>query len=119
MPLHHSVRIRWHLDDAIAFGPGKADLLAAIRDCGSISSAARKLDMSYRRAWLLVEAMNRCFDPPLVASATGGSGGGGARLTDSGLAVLAEFEQLQQRVQALIEASRPAFERHARPALTT
>lgn len=118
MPLRHTVRIRWHLDDAIAFGPGKAELLAAIRDCGSISSAARKLDMSYRRAWLLVEAMNRCFDPPLVASATGGSGGGGARLTESGLAVLAEFQQLQDRVAAVIETSRPGFERHARKTLS-
>lgn len=114
MPLRHTVRIRWHLDDAIAFGPGKAELLAMIRDCGSISSAARKLDMSYRRAWLLVEAMNQCFDPPLVASATGGSGGGGARLTDAGAAVLATFEQLQARVEAVIEASRPDFEQHAR-----
>ncbi|WP_293370840.1 LysR family transcriptional regulator [Nevskia sp.] len=117
MSLRHTVRIRWHLDDAIAFGPGKAELLAAIRDCGSISSAARKLDMSYRRAWLLVETMNRCFDPPLVASATGGSGGGGAKLTEAGLAVLAAFDQLQANVAAVIEAGQPSFEQHVRKTL--
>lgn len=118
MALGHSVRIRWHLGESIAFGPGKAALLAAIRDCGSISAAARKLDMSYRRAWLLVETMNRCFDPPLVVSATGGSGGGGARLTEAGLAVLAAFDQVQADVAAVIDASLPSFERHIRNSLT-
>ena len=56
----------------IAIGPGKAELLAAIAETGSISASAKRLGMSYRRAWLLVDTMNRCFREPVVASATGG-----------------------------------------------
>lgn len=57
----------------IAIGPGKADLLSAIAETGSIAAAGRRLDMSYRRAWLLVETMNRCFRAPLVEAAKGGA----------------------------------------------
>jgi molybdate transport system regulatory protein len=57
--------------DALAMGPGKADLLEAIIAEGSISGAGRALGMSYRRAWLLVDEMNRCFDPVLVETIKG------------------------------------------------
>ncbi len=70
-------RMRTHLrvmlDDEIAMGPGKADLLEAIRDTGSISAAGKKLGMSYRRAWLLVDSMNRCFRAPIVETSAGGA----------------------------------------------
>ena len=69
-------QIRIMFRKAIAMGPGKADLLEAIAGTGSISAAARKLGMSYRRAWVLVNTMNQCFDRPLVETATGGSHGG-------------------------------------------
>lgn len=109
--LKASVRIRYSLGDEIAIGPGKAGLLAAIRSTGSISAAARQLCMSYRRAWLLVETMNHCFGQPLVSTAKGGSGGGGAMVTAAGLEVLDAFKRLQAEVEALVIARASEFER--------
>jgi len=77
-------------------GPGKADLLDAIAETGSISAAARRMRMSYRRAWLLVQTMNECFAEPLVSAAKGGKAGGGAALTSTGAAVLARYRQLAE-----------------------
>jgi len=82
------VRIRILSGSEIAMGPGKADLLTAIEETGSISAAARRMRMSYRRAWLLVHTMNECFAQPLVEAEKGGSSRGGARLTASGREVL-------------------------------
>ena len=93
----------------IAIGPGKAELLEAVAATGSISEAARRMGMSYRRAWLLVDTMNRCFREPLVAAATGGSGGGGARVTAFGNAVLARFRSMQGRVDRALAADLAAF----------
>ncbi|MHA4870500.1 winged helix-turn-helix domain-containing protein [Duganella sp. PWIR1] len=84
----------WHHDE-VAMGPGKADLLAAIGETGSISAAARTMDMSYRRAWLLVDVMNRSFREPLVQSAVGGTRGGGAQLTEAGVRVLEQFRAME------------------------
>jgi len=81
---------------AVAIGPGKADLLTAIADTGSISAAARSMRMSYRRAWLLVRTMNTCFTRPLVEAVKGGKTGGGAQLTSTGREVLALYEQTAQ-----------------------
>ena len=69
--------VRLHHGDAIALGPGKADLLAAISQTGSIAAAARTLGLSYRRAWVMVETINTSFAEPLVATSKGGGGGGG------------------------------------------
>lgn len=85
--------LRLYFDGAM-FGPGKAELLRGIRDSGSISAAGRAMGMSYKRAWSLVEEMNAAFTLPLVESARGGAGGGGARLTEAGGAVLARYEAL-------------------------
>lgn len=82
----------------IAMGPGKADLLDAIAAHGSISAAGRAMDMSYRRAWMLVDVMNRCWREPLVATSPGSSHGGGARVTSFGETVLAEYRALQARL---------------------
>ncbi|WP_119084490.1 winged helix-turn-helix domain-containing protein [Altererythrobacter sp. B11] len=79
-------------------GPGKADLLDAIAREGSISAAARALGMSYRRGWLLVDAMNRCFREPLVAAQPGGGKGAGARVTPEGEAALAAYRALTARL---------------------
>src|SRR5579862_5350407 len=68
----------------IAIGPGKAELLEAIERTGSISAAAKRLGISYRRTWILVDTMNRCFREPVVDSSTGGPGGGGAAVTAFG-----------------------------------
>lgn len=81
-------------------GPGKAQLLELIRDTGSISAAGRAMGMSYRRAWLLVDAMNTAFRAPLVESARGGAAGGGAHLTETGQAALAAYRALQSAANA-------------------
>jgi len=87
-------RVRILAGSAIAIGPGKADLLDAIDATGSISAAARRLRMSYRRAWLLVRTMNECFASPLVEAEKGGSSGGGARLTKTGREVLTRYREI-------------------------
>ena len=84
-------------DDAM-FGPGKAELLERIRDTGSISAAGRQMQMSYKRAWTLVETLNANFREPLVDSTRGGPKGGGARLTAAGEAVLAQYRNLEHVV---------------------
>lgn len=80
----------------IALGPGKADLLALIGQTGSINQAAKRMDMSYMRAWSLVRMMNRCFKEPLVLARHGGEGGGGAELTETGKQILALYRQMEQ-----------------------
>ena len=81
-------RLRIVLEPDVAIGPGKADLLEAIRETGSIAAAGRRMGMSYKRAWLLVETMNRCFTSPLVEASRGGPARGGATLTPAGERVL-------------------------------
>jgi molybdate transport system regulatory protein len=82
-------------------GPGKIALLERIEAAGSISGAGRDLGMSYRRAWLLVEALNGLFDGPVVATQTGGSRGGGARLTGLGRELVACYRDLEREAEAL------------------
>ena len=72
-----------------------ADLLEQIDGCGSLSESARRLHFSYRRAWLLVSAMNKAWPRPLVVTATGGHKGGGAQITDFGRSVLGSYRDLQ------------------------
>ena len=82
-----------------AMGPGKALVLEAISRTGSISAAGRELGMSYRRTWLLVDSMNRCWDERLVETSKGGGDKGGAGLTSRGEAVLKSFRSLEARVE--------------------
>lgn len=95
--------------DALALGPGKADLLDAIEAHGSISAAGRALGMSYRRAWMLVDEMNRCFDPPLVDTLRGGGLERGARITPTGTEVLAAYREMELAAAAI--ADQPAYAR--------
>lgn len=81
--------------DGYAMGPGKADLLESIDREGSKSAAGRALGMSYRRTWLLVDEMNRCFRERLVKTLTGGGRHRGARLTDFGRTLLADYRALE------------------------
>ena len=76
--------------------PGKIDLLEAIAATGSITAAARRLGMSYRRAWLLVDTMNRCFKKPVVDAETGGTRGGGTRLTAVGAEALQRYRRIEK-----------------------
>ncbi|MBB3860740.1 molybdate transport system regulatory protein [Novosphingobium hassiacum] len=93
------LKIQLYCGAEIAMGPGKADLLAAIAREGSISAAARTMDMSYRRAWLLVDTMNRCWAEPLVETAPGSAKGGGAKVTPFGDTILHHYRALQSRLQ--------------------
>lgn len=92
------------MGELIAIGPGKADLLEAIVETGSISAAAKRLGMSYRRAWVLVDVMNRCFRKRLVTAAKGGRQGGGAGLTASGKDVLRRYRSMEARASSSIAA---------------
>jgi molybdate transport system regulatory protein len=87
---------RWRIcvGEDIAVGPGKVELLALVGETGSITQAARRMEMSYMRAWTLLKTMNRCFDEPLVEAVRGGKSGGGAKLTQSGRRLLALCHQL-------------------------
>jgi len=97
------LKLRLHNGTDIALGPGKADLLEAIAQHGSISAAARALGMSYRRAWLLVETMNRSFRQPLVSTLAGGKHGGGTQLTETGEQVLRRYRALCVQAQAVVQ----------------
>ena len=102
-------QLRISFKKSIAMGPGKADLLDAIEQTGSISAAARKLDMSYRRAWLLVETMNTCFKAPLVATATGGQQGGGAQVTELGKDVVRRYRAMEKKARASVAREMAEF----------
>jgi molybdate transport system regulatory protein len=91
-------------------GPGKAALLEAIAETGSISAAGRSMGMSYRKAWLLVRDMNMFFKDPLVDASKGGAKGGGARLTDMGHRVLARYRELETTAWESISAQLEDFE---------
>jgi molybdate transport system regulatory protein len=91
---------RIYLGDEIALGPGKVELLRHIAETGSISEAARRMEMSYNRAWLLVRTMNRCFKEPLVLAMRGGDQHGGAQLTKCGKEVLALYKRLELKFVA-------------------
>ena len=103
------ITFRLLYNDEIAMGPGKADLLAEIDKTGSISAAGRSMGMSYRRAWMLVDVMNRCFAEPLVHTAKGGKDGGGATLTPLGHQVLQSYKQMVVGLNHTVQAFLPVF----------
>ncbi len=88
-------KLRVVVAPGVGIGPGKAALLEGIKETGSISAAGRKIGMSYKRAWYLVEAMNGHFDRPLVEASKGGKTGGGAKLTPLGEDVLSAFREME------------------------
>ena len=114
------LKIMLFCGEITAMGPGKAELLEAIDREGSISAAGRAMGMSYRRAWTLVDAMNRCWSEQVVRTAVGGGAKGGARLTPFGARLLGAYRELEARLAAaaadgpfhdfeqdLLEAPRP------------
>jgi molybdate transport system regulatory protein len=102
-------RLRIVLEPDIAIGPGKADLLEGIRETGSIAAAGRRLGMSYKRAWLLVETMNACFKSPLVEASRGGRARGGAILTKLGHEVLARYRRMEALTEEAVELEMAAL----------
>jgi len=94
--------IRIDFDDGSALGPGKVRLLELIAETGSIRKAAAGMKMSYRQAWLLLQALEKTFGAPLADTATGGSRGGGARLTPLGKSLAARYRGLETRAAAAV-----------------
>ena len=97
-----------------AMGPGKAELIDRIGQTGSISAAARAMGMSYRRAWQLVEALNKTFSEPVITTAIGGTRGGGARVTKFGRRLVASFRAMELKASRAIAADLRRFEAHLR-----
>ena len=98
---------------AVGLTEAGADLLEQIDALGSLSEAARRLRFSYRRAWVLLDSMNRTWPRPLVDTQIGGRHGGGARLTDAGHAVLRAYRDLQVQLEHLLDHAGPAFHQAA------
>ena len=99
--------VRFHIRDGVqatemAIGPGKVALLEAIAQTGSITAAAKRLGMSYRRAWLLVDETNRCLVRPAVETATGGQTGGGAVLTPLGIELVRRYRMLEHQTAVAV-----------------
>jgi molybdate transport system regulatory protein len=103
------------LKSGARIGPGKAALLESVRATGSISAAACVMGMDYKRAWLLVDSLNRAFDAPVVERTTGGLRGGGASLTAFGEDLLARYRRLEATTAELAADDLAALECRALP----
>lgn len=108
-------RLRLVFGERRIVGPGRADLLEGIAATGSIAGAGRRMGMSYKRAWTLVEELNATFDAPLVAMSRGGSGHGGAALTELGAEVLERYRRMRALSDAAIAQDLEALARRLGP----
>lgn len=97
-----SVRLRFGEDARI--GPGKIALLEAIARTGSIAAAGREMGMSYRRAWLLIDSLNRMFTEPVVHASPGGAHGGGADLSALGQSLVKAYRDMERDAQRAVDA---------------
>jgi molybdate transport system regulatory protein len=110
-PIEPSLFVRVRLNGG-DFGPGKADLLDAVARTGSISEAARSMAMSYRRAWMLLDSASKLLGGRrLIVAATGGTKGGGARLTPFGREVVATYRDMTARIDSAARSSLRRFQR--------
>lgn len=103
--------LRIDFDNGSQIGHGKIRLLELIAEHGSISSAAREMGMSYRRAWLLTDEMNRMFKSPVLETQHGGSGGGAARLTSFGHAIVGHYRAFEAQSMKLFGRQLAELER--------
>jgi molybdate transport system regulatory protein len=94
-----AIRFRVHFDRETTLGPGKIDLLEQIELTGSLSKAARAMDMSYRRGWVLLNSLNTSYDEPAAVTAKGGRNGGGATLTPFGRELIRVYRRFDNRLQ--------------------
>ncbi|MCK5778338.1 MAG: LysR family transcriptional regulator [Rhodospirillales bacterium] len=104
-------RLRIVLETDVAIGPGKADILAGIRETGSIAAAGRRMGMSYKRAWSLVEEMNAFFTEPMVETSRGGNARGGATLTPMGEKVLDSYRHMEDLTDQAIAGEMKSLKR--------
>jgi molybdate transport system regulatory protein len=104
-----SIRIDFGTD--LRVGPGKIQLLEEIAALGSIAAGGRALHMSYRRAWELIEDLNKTFGKPVVESKSGGKKGGGATLTPLGLALISRYRAMERAAASATEAHLEALKR--------
>lgn len=95
----------------IAFGPGKMELLELVAQTGSISEAAKRMKMSYMRAWSLIQTMNACFKEPVIEAARGGHKRGGAELTETGQRVLKLYRQMEANGLTAVQADWQALQK--------
>jgi molybdate transport system regulatory protein len=104
---------RWRIVSGkkIAFGPGKAELLATVARTGSIGEAAKQMKMSYMRAWSLVQTMNSSFKQPLIKAARGGNEHGGAELTVTGRRVLALYRKMEKMATRAVQSDWTALKK--------
>ena len=98
------LRMRVSVGELIAVGPGKNALLEALVQTQSITQAAKALGMSYRRAWMLVDELNRALEEPAVATAVGGTHGGGSVVTETGLQLIALYRGIESQAQKAAQA---------------
>jgi molybdate transport system regulatory protein len=108
------VLLRLYLTPDRPLGPGKVTMLESIRDGGSISEAARRMKMSYRSAWLLVDSMNSMFRTPVIHSTLGGRGGGSATLTAFGAEVIHHYRAMERATRRVIAKDLSSLERRLR-----
>ena len=101
-PLRLNLRLTF--PGGVPLAHGKAELMELIRETGSIRQAAAKMDMSYRRAWLLVDELNHMFREPSIETKQGGKSGGGAALTPFGEDLLKRFRQMEKRTMKALAA---------------
>jgi molybdate transport system regulatory protein len=110
MPPALPINLRVYLTTSVKLGPGKAELLEHIANTGSIAAAARQMNMSYRRAWMLLAELNTCFKAPVVETAKGGrGGGGGAVLTPLGREILKRYRAMLEKTERAIAADLKAL----------
>ena len=110
------ITLRIDFDESRALGPGKIRLLEMVGETGSISAAGRAMGMSYRRAWLLIDALNQTFRSPVVQTRGGGVGGGGASLTDFGVDLVANYRAMEQATRDALSQLLVDLERALAPA---
>jgi molybdate transport system regulatory protein len=110
------ITLRIEFDESRALGPGKVRLLELVAETGSISAAGRAMGMSYRRAWLLVDALNQTFRTPVVQTRGGGVGGGGAVLTKFGGELVANYRAMECEARDAMARRLADLERALAPA---
>jgi len=110
------ISLKFDFTNGERLGPGKVDLLEQVRAHGSIAAAGRAMGMSYRRAWLLIDALNHMFVEPVVMTQMGGRGGGAATLTTFGETIVRRYRALQAKTAQAAAEDLAALEAVLRPA---